>query len=92
MNIAEMIQEDFVGESRLDDKDIREEPFCQFKLPEDTFGELMFAKRLKPEGSFSPPLLPNRLSVDSGAPVRRQSTIEDTDGNLCSIKGSRFRD
>lgn len=53
------------------------EPFYEFSLPEDEYGELMFAKRLAPEDSLSPPPLP---SVESEIGTRRQSTIEDSEG------------
>lgn len=45
----------------------------------------MFAKRLKAEGSLSPPSLPNQLSGESDAGTRRQSTIDDTDGELFGL-------
>lgn len=54
--------------------------FRQFSLPDDEYGEMMFAKRLAPEGSFSPPSLQRQPSVESYDGTRRQSTIDDTDG------------
>lgn len=73
-------QENFLGDLRLEDGDRVKEPFCQFSLPEDEFGEMMFAKRLAPEGSFSPPSLQGQPSGESDVGTRRQSTIDDTDG------------
>lgn len=43
----------------------------------------MFARRLAPEGTSSPPLLAHQLSgmsVEGGRAARRYSTVEDTDG------------
>lgn len=54
-----------------DDSDI----YCPFELPEDEYGDLMFARRLALEGSSSP--------ATSGHPEsRRGSTVADTDGQL----------
>ena len=50
------------------------ELFCQFSLPDDEYGEMMFAKRLAPEGSISPP------SFESDVDSLGQNTIDDTDG------------
>ncbi|MCJ1426722.1 hypothetical protein MMC29_004625 [Sticta canariensis] len=72
-------RENFLGDLRLDDGDRIKEPFCQFSLPEDEYGEMMFAKRLAPEGSFSPPSLQGQPSGESDVGTRRQSTIDDTD-------------
>lgn len=46
----------------------------------DEFGEMMFAKRLKPEGSTSPQSLPNQPSGDSEAETQMPCIIDDTDG------------
>lgn len=43
----------------------------------------MFARRLAPEGTSSPPLLAHQLSgmsVEGGRATQRYSTVEDTDG------------
>lgn len=81
-NVAESAfkQENFINDSSSENNDQAREIFYQFKLPFDEFGEMMFAKRLKPEGSFSPPSLLNQPSGDSDAGTRRPSTIDDTDG------------
>ncbi|KAK2801959.1 hypothetical protein FQN50_007515 [Emmonsiellopsis sp. PD_5] len=49
-----------------------QEPYCLFELPEDEYGDMMFERRINPEGSMSPPM--------SGIGSRRPSTIADTDG------------
>ncbi|MCJ1270311.1 hypothetical protein MMC22_010207 [Lobaria immixta] len=72
-------RENFLGDLRPEDGDSTKEPFCQFSLPYDEYGELMFAKRLAPEGSFSPPSLQRQPSGESDNETRRQSTIDDTD-------------
>ncbi|MCJ1468237.1 hypothetical protein MMC07_006865 [Pseudocyphellaria aurata] len=69
-------RENFFGDLRTDDEVHTKDPFCQFSLPDDEFGEMMFAKRLAPEGSFSPLSLQRQPSGESD---RRQSTIDDTD-------------
>lgn len=45
----------------------------------------MFLRRLAPEGSSSPPSLPHQLLSESETVAQRQTTIEDTDGESCSI-------
>lgn len=50
-----------------------QEPYCPFQLPYDEYGEMMFERRLAPEGSSSPPM---SLAGGSG----RASTVADTDG------------
>ena len=73
-------KENFFDDQKPKNDDSKNEPFCPFTLPDDEFGEMMFAKRFKPEGSSSPLLLPNHPSAGSGAGARRQSAVEDTDG------------
>ena len=46
---------------------------------------MMFARRLAPEGTSSPPLLAHQLSsmsVEGGRATRRYSTVDDTDGMM----------
>lgn len=65
------------------DGDPSKQPFCLFALPEDEYQDMMFAKRLAPEGTSSPPLLGHQLSgisVEGGRAIRRHSTVDDTDG------------
>ncbi|KAI9865769.1 MAG: hypothetical protein M1824_000029 [Vezdaea acicularis] len=47
----------FLEEGRDDGDDPWDEPFHSFHLPEREFGELMFARRLAPNGTASPPAL-----------------------------------
>lgn len=57
--------------------------FHPFALPEDEYWGMMFAKRLAPDGTSSPPLLAHQLSgmpVEVGRAARRYSTVDDTDG------------
>lgn len=78
------LQENFLDDQGPEGGDSKEEPFCPFTLPEEEFGEMMFAKRFKPEGSSSPMLLPHNSSAVGGAGVRRQSVVDDTDGEPTS--------
>lgn len=55
------------------DSEPAQEPYCPFQLPYDEYGEMMFKRRLAPEGSSSPP-----MSLAGGSV--RASTIADTDG------------
>ena len=73
-------QENFFFDERPEDSDSKNEPYCPFTLPEEEFGEMMFAKRFKPEGSSSPMLLPNNSLAIDGAGAQRQSVVDDTDG------------
>ena len=75
-----IMKENDVRIDNLDDKDPRKEPFYGFALPEDDYGEAMAARRIAPEGSQSPPALPQSESSRSASGTRRQSTIEDTEG------------
>lgn len=65
------------------DDDPAEQPFHPFALPDDEYWDMMFAKRLEPEGTSSPPILAHQLSgiaVEVGRAARRYSTVDDTDG------------
>ena len=65
------------------DSDPAKQPFCPFALPEDEYWDMMFARRLAPEGTTSPPLLAHQLSgmsLEGGRAARRYSTVDDTDG------------
>lgn len=78
------LQENFLDDQKPEDGDSKNEPFCPFTLPEEEFGEMMFAKRFKPEGSSSPMLLPNHSSAIGGMGIGRQSVVDDTDGEPSS--------
>ncbi|KAL8720759.1 MAG: hypothetical protein Q9225_002425 [Loekoesia sp. 1 TL-2023] len=56
--------------------------FYQFSLPREEYGEMMFAKRLAPEGTSSPfeTARPQSVASTSAAATRRGSTVEDTEG------------
>lgn len=73
-------QENSFGEDATDDGDHKKEPFFQFRLPEDDFGDHMFARRLAPQSSSSPSALAHQLLNETIDPPRRPSTIEDTEG------------
>lgn len=65
------------------DNDPAKQPFCPFALPEDEYWDMMFARRVAPEGTTSPPLLAHQLSamsLEGGRAARRYSTVDDTDG------------
>ena len=48
-------REDLIMSDLPDDNGNVVELYCPFSLPEAEYGDLMFAKRLKPDGSSSPP-------------------------------------
>ncbi|KAK2750397.1 hypothetical protein FQN57_003877 [Myotisia sp. PD_48] len=56
--------------------------YCPFKLPEEEYGEMMWERRLNPEGSLSPPASRRGTS-------RRPSTVPDTDEPRSSPAPSR---
>ncbi|KAG5304964.1 CT20 family protein [Histoplasma capsulatum G186AR] len=66
------------------DSEPAQEPYCPFQLPYDEYGEMMFKRRLAPEGSSSPP-----MSLAGGSV--RASTIADTDELSSSPAPSRGR-
>ncbi|OJD15867.1 hypothetical protein AJ78_03920 [Emergomyces pasteurianus Ep9510] len=66
------------------DSEPAQEPYCPFQLPYDEYGEMMFERRLAPEGTSSPPM---SLTGGSG----RASTIADTDESRSSPAPSRGR-
>ncbi|PGH11118.1 hypothetical protein AJ79_05063 [Helicocarpus griseus UAMH5409] len=66
------------------DSEPAQEPYCPFELPYDEFGEMMFERRLAPEGTSSPP-----MSLAGGS--RRGSTVADTDEPRSSPAPSRGR-
>ncbi|KAG5291932.1 CT20 family protein [Histoplasma ohiense] len=66
------------------DSEPAQEPYCPFQLPYDEYGEMMFKRRLAPEGSSSPP-----MSIAGGSV--RASTIADTDELSSSPAPSRGR-
>jgi hypothetical protein len=81
-------KENFRDNQRPEDDDPKNEPFCPFALPEEDFGEMMFAKRFNPDGSSSPPVLPNPSSVSVGSGGRKKGAIDDADGELVRTAAS----
>ncbi|KAL8712027.1 MAG: hypothetical protein Q9220_003723 [cf. Caloplaca sp. 1 TL-2023] len=65
-----------------------DEPYCPFILPKEDFGQMVFDRRLAPEGSTSPPgaTPPPSASSTSAAVTRRASTVEDTEGDCLSLE------
>lgn len=88
-------REDAFGEPIQTDSDPAKQPFCSFALPEDEYGDMMFARRLEPEGTSSPPILAHQLSgmsIEGGRAARRYSTVDDTDdprSSPASVGGQR---
>ncbi|KAL1856732.1 hypothetical protein Plec18170_003703 [Paecilomyces lecythidis] len=77
-------REDSLLTEGSDDADPTKEPYCPFELPEDEYGDMMFARRLAVEASLSP--------TTSGLPEsRRGSTVADTDEPRSSPAPSRGR-
>lgn len=70
------MQENATIKDDLEDEDGVAEKYCPFELPEDEYGEMMFARRLAMEGSSSP--VTSRTSRHPES--RRGSTVADTDG------------
>lgn len=69
--------------------DIMGEPFYEFALPTEEYGEMVFAKRLALERSQSPPTLSDAVQSGRSSSHRRHSTIDDTDGT--SALGQTWR-
>ncbi len=61
--------------------DAKQELFVDFDLPEEDYWDMMFARRLAPAGTSSPPALPFQMV---GSPAthagRRHSTVDDSEG------------
>jgi MRG-binding protein len=76
------IQENDMGHSEHDEADPMGEPFYEFALPKDEYGEMTFAKRLAPDRSQSPPTLSDPVPSGRSSSNRRHSTIDDTDGTF----------
>ena len=72
------IQEDAFGDVETDDLESITERFCEFKLPEEDFADMLYERRFEKNKSSSPGVL-------SGTVEGRASTVEDTEG-LFSIK------
>lgn len=71
-------QEDSLSEENSEDNSPSAETFLPFSLPEDTFADLMFAKRLAVSGSMassSPPLMD-----DGDFATRRVTTVANSEG------------
>ncbi|KAL9124738.1 MAG: hypothetical protein Q9217_005964 [Psora testacea] len=62
------------------------EPFYEFDLPDEDYWDMMFARRLAPGRPSSPILLSYQLHRDGSMSRRRQSTVDDTDGRLSSLR------
>ena len=56
--------------------------YFSFTLPQEDYGEDMFARRAAPEGSLSPPALQSGQPGGSESTTRRQSSVDDSDGNI----------
>ncbi|WEW55901.1 hypothetical protein PRK78_001336 [Emydomyces testavorans] len=65
-------REDPFARDGSEEIEVSSEPYCPFSPKEDEYGDMMFARRLAPDGSSSPP-------SSLHAPSRRESTIADTD-------------
>ncbi|EGD93173.1 CT20 family protein [Trichophyton tonsurans CBS 112818] len=75
-------REEPISTEESEDAEQPQELYCPFNLPEDEFGDMMWDRRLNPEGSVSP-------SVSGRATSRRPSTIADTDEPRSSPAPSR---
>lgn len=65
------------------DKDPMVDAYCPFSLPQDEYGEMMFAKRLAPEGFISPESAKLTRSDESEDVEAQPDDVLpiDTDGN-----------
>ena len=79
-------QENDTGNIEADWTDPIKDPFFEFALPNDDYGDMAFARRLAPEGSQSPPTLSNPIPSGRSSTNRRQSTIDDTDGTYIMVE------
>ncbi|KAM5471879.1 hypothetical protein MauCBS54593_003285 [Microsporum audouinii] len=75
-------REEPVSTEESEDNEHPQELYCPFSLPIDEFGDMMWDRRLNPEGSVSP-------SVSGRGTSRRASTIADTDEPRSSPAPSR---
>ncbi|KAF3480063.1 uncharacterized protein GIQ15_05410 [Arthroderma uncinatum] len=75
-------REEPVSTEESEDAEQPQELYCPFSLPMDEFGEMMWDRRINPEGSVSP-------SVSGRGTSRRASTIADTDEPRSSPAPSR---
>ena len=61
--------------------DATQEPFVDFDLPKEEYWDMMFASRLAPAGTSSPPALPfQTVGSPATRPGRRHSTVDDSEG------------
>ncbi|KAI4142461.1 MAG: hypothetical protein LQ340_007335 [Diploschistes diacapsis] len=65
-------REDAFNEISSDDLDALTERFCEYRLPREDFGDMMFERRLEERKSSSPGMI-------SGTAEGRASTVEDTE-------------
>lgn len=68
-------REDTLIADTSDDAEGSQELYCPFELPDEEFGEMMFARRLVKDGSSSP-------VASQGVESRRGSAAPDTDGTF----------
>ncbi|KAL8676563.1 MAG: hypothetical protein Q9186_006928 [Xanthomendoza sp. 1 TL-2023] len=83
--------ENAFGHSASYDAEENEEPSHQFTLPRDEYGQMMFERRLAPEGSSSPSesTRPPSAGSTSRPATGRASTIEDTEDPRSSPASGR---
>ena len=61
--------------------DVTKEPYVDFDLPDEEYSDMIFARRLAPAGTSSPPALPFQMSRGTAAQAgRRNSTVDDSEG------------
>ena len=71
-------REDALGELGAEDVEALAKRFCDFKLPENEFGDAMFERRLeKGNGTSASPAVMSWT---------RASTVEDTEGKITDCK------
>ncbi len=87
-----MVQDNSLGEEDTEeDGEPAKAAYFPFELPEDEFGDMMFERRLAPDGSSSPSSLHETQtpaqkrkakSEASKTKARRASTVEDTEEGM----------
>ena len=67
--------------------DVTDEPYVDFGLPDEDYSDMIFARRLAPAGTSSPPALPFQMSGGTTSQAgARHSTVDDSEGLRTQIR------
>ncbi|KAL8835490.1 MAG: hypothetical protein Q9170_003292 [Blastenia crenularia] len=77
-------RENAFSDANSPESDRNDETYYHFSLPREEYGEMVFEKRLAPDGSPSPAdtVCPSSVTSTSAAATRRGSTAKDMEGLL----------